>query len=47
MKWYWKLKRVIYDPTIRRVGPIHSLIRFLVWHLSDILYNYWIQTNTV
>ena len=37
MKLLWKLKAMIYDPTIRRIGPIHSFMRFLVWHLSDFL----------
>ncbi len=37
MKWLWKLKALIYDPTIRRIGPIHSFMRFLVRRLSDIL----------
>lgn len=37
MKWLWKLKALIYDPTIRRIGPMHSFIRFLAWHLSNVL----------
>lgn len=34
MKWFWKLKAVIYDPTIRRAGPLHRIVRLFTWRLS-------------
>jgi len=36
MKWLWKMKALIYDPTVRRIGPMHSLVRLLIFRLSDI-----------
>jgi hypothetical protein len=35
MKWLWKMKALIYDPTVRRIGPMHSLVHLSVFRLSD------------
>lgn len=39
MIWFWRFKRLIYDPTIRRIGPMHRMIRSLAFRLSDIFLN--------
>jgi hypothetical protein len=38
MKWLWKMKALIYDPTVRRIGPMHSLVHLSVFRLSDNFY---------
>jgi FkbM family methyltransferase len=40
MKWLWKMKALIYDPTVRRIGPMHSLVRLLIFRLSDIFLSF-------
>jgi hypothetical protein len=35
MKWLWKMKALIYDPTVHRIGPMHSLVHLSVFRLSD------------
>lgn len=37
MSWLWKAKALLYDPTIRRVGPLHRLVRRLAWRVSRVL----------
>lgn len=35
MSLFWKIKELIYDPTIRRIGPLHRLVRFLAWQMGE------------
>jgi len=37
MNWMWKAKAAIYDPTIRRIVPVHRVVRLFVWRLCGAL----------